>query len=86
MFNATQTQTPGPRQFAAGTVAETEWVRLPKAGQKLEGFGRSSIYELITRGLIRTRVLKSHKHAQRGIRLVHLPSLRAYIEAGEGEG
>lgn len=83
MTLATQTQTPGPRSLVA--ESSNIWGRLPKPGQKLEGLGRSTIYALLTQGLIRSRVLKTHKHAMRGIRLIHLPSLREYI-AGEDEG
>jgi hypothetical protein len=83
MNDTIQTQTLGPRSLAAEN--HSEWVRLPKIGERLEGLGRSTIYELIQAGAIRSRVLKTHKHAQRGIRLIHLQSLREHI-AGEGEG
>ncbi|MBL9143902.1 MAG: hypothetical protein JNM99_09495 [Verrucomicrobiaceae bacterium] len=63
------------RHAALGTT----WARLPKAGERLEGLSRSYLYELLTANLIRSHVIK-RRHCIKGIRLIHLPSLRAYIE------
>jgi hypothetical protein len=71
-----QTQTPGPLTTA---VDLSEWSRLPKPGQRLEGLCRSTIYQLITEGRVRSRSLKAHKHSLRGIRLVSISSLRDVI-------
>jgi hypothetical protein len=58
----------------------TQWVRVPVAC-KACGLGKTRFYELINeaRGKIRTILLKS-PGAQRGARLVHLPSLFTYLE------
>ena len=57
---------------------DPEWVRPPKVGQTIEGCGRSYLYELIADGLIRSVALRRRNH-KRGIRLIHLPSLRKFI-------
>ncbi|MFN0128009.1 MAG: hypothetical protein ACKV19_15120 [Verrucomicrobiales bacterium] len=77
MSNLDHQRTPG--SFNVEPKLETEWVRLPLPGQRLEGLGRSYLYELITQGRIRSYALKK-RGAVRGIRLIHLPSLREYIE------
>ena len=48
---------------------------------RLFGVGRSSIYELISSGKIRSRVLKRRRDATRGIRLLSFDSLCAFIES-----
>jgi hypothetical protein len=63
---------------AQATALGTEWARLPRAGQRLDGMARSYLYELIAEGKIRSHVIRK-QHCVRGIRLVNLPSLRAYI-------
>ncbi len=56
---------------------------MPIPPARLEGITRSGIYELILHGQIRSKSLRK-PGCTRGIRLVHIPSLRAYIEnAGE---
>lgn len=57
---------------------DPEWVRPPKYGQTIEGIGRSYLYELIKEGAIRSIALR-RREKQRGIRLIHLPSLRKFI-------
>jgi hypothetical protein len=59
-------------------VSDPEWVRPPKCGQTLEGCGRSFLYELIKEEKIRSVALRA-RDKQRGIRLIHLPSLRRFI-------
>jgi len=59
-------------------ATDAEWVRPPKPGQTVEGLGRSFLYELIKQGKIRSVALRS-RDKQRGIRLIHLPSLRRFI-------
>jgi len=54
------------------------WVRIPARG-KLEGFSRSMIYNLIAAGVIKSASIKQPGKLT-GIRLVHISSLRAYIE------
>jgi hypothetical protein len=57
---------------------DPQWVRPPKYGQTIEGCGRSYLYELIKEGRIRSVALR-RREKQRGIRLIHLPSLRKFI-------
>jgi hypothetical protein len=45
------------------------------------GLGRSSIYELIAAGKIRSRVLKRRRDAMRGIRLVSYDALCELIDS-----
>jgi hypothetical protein len=52
---------------------------MPSHGQRLEGLTRSHLYILADQGLIKTKALVK-PGATRGIRLVNLPSVRAYIE------
>jgi hypothetical protein len=71
------------RQILADSMAKTvrpEWTRIPEAS-KACGIGRTRLYELLNeaKGAIRTFVLKS-PGAERGARLIHLPSLFAYFE------
>jgi hypothetical protein len=55
-----------------------EWVRVPDAVH-LSGLSRSSIYELIKAGKIRS-FSKRERGAVRGIRLIFLDSLLDHIE------
>ncbi len=69
---------------SAANAQDTEWARIPGAGCRLEGFCRAELYSLLREGKIRSKNLcKPGK--ERGIRLIHVPSLRHYIEAHEGE-
>ncbi len=62
---------------------ETEWVRLPKAGQLLLGMTRTYFYHLGQAGLIETKAIRM-PGKKRGIRLVNLQSVRAFLAADEG--
>lgn len=55
-----------------------EWVRIPEA-VKISGLGRSSIYELIGAGKIRS-FSKRDRGALRGIRLISYDSLVEFLE------
>jgi hypothetical protein len=64
-----------------------EWLRLPQPGAKLSGYGltRGTLNELILpcesngyKPLVRSLVIKK-RGAIRGIRLIHRPSLDAYL-------
>jgi hypothetical protein len=68
-----------PAAIPHAAPIEGEWVRLPLPGQRLEGLCRSGVYDLIRAGAIRSHCLRK-RGAVRGIRLIHLPSLREYIE------
>jgi hypothetical protein len=63
-----------PPQFA-----DASWVRMPKPKERLLGLSRTTLLELVTAGAIKSVVLRK-RHAQRGIRLVFLPSLLEHLE------
>lgn len=67
---------PGASLVMRETLSNPEWSRLPKAGQRLSGFARSTLYELMARGKIRSRRVGK-------LRFVHVPSITALIENGE---
>ena len=75
-----------PRQFrqalAETSLAEAEWLRLPRVGCrcKLTGMSRSSILELGNRGLITIKRIRK-PGATRGIVLVSKYSLLNFIES-----
>ena len=77
---------------APGTAidANSEWVRLPKAGFTLRGFSRSFLYQLCEAGTVQSIVIQGPplrgrdgkprtRKTSRGCRLLHLPSLDAYL-------
>lgn len=59
--------------------AAQEWARIPRVGQTLEGFYRSQLFALIRDGKVKSAAIKQPGQIRPGMRLVHLPSLRAYI-------
>jgi hypothetical protein len=58
------------------------WVRLPKGKESLCGLRRGTIYQLCLVGKIRSIKLSNvaGKQQKRGIRLLYLPSLYAYLD------
>jgi hypothetical protein len=46
---------------------DPKWVRMPTAGEKLEGLSRHSLYRAIQAGRIRFRSVKLRPDAKRGI-------------------
>ena len=63
---------------ASGHLAD-QWVRMPRDKQRLCGLSRTTILELAEGGHIRTAaIIKPGR--KKGIRLVFLPSLLAYLE------
>jgi hypothetical protein len=56
-----------------------EWLRVSDA-VRLYGLGRSSLYELISEGRIKTASLRK-RNALRGTRLINRDSLAAFIDA-----
>ena len=69
--------------------AAQEWARIPRVGRTLEGFFRSQLFALIRDGKIKSAAIKQPGQIRPGMRLVHLPSLRAYIASyvdGAGAG
>lgn len=73
---------------AGGIIAdaerETDWVRVPKPGQSLFGLTRSHLYQLAAAGSIRTLAIRT-PGKKRGVRLLFLPSVQAYIAALDAE-
>jgi hypothetical protein len=58
-----------------------KWVRLPsKAGQRLHGISRASLYILKDKGILKTAVVKQPGNLT-GIRILWLPSLLSYLES-----
>ena len=74
----------GAAQIAAVTSTKPEWVRIPEA-VRIFGLCRSSLYELIAAGKIKSTCLKK-RGALRGIRIVSFDSLSSYIEASAAGG
>ena len=62
-----------------GEKIEPEWWRVATA-EHVTGIGKAKLYELIAKGKIKTACLKDDQQAF-GVRLIHVASLRAYIEA-----
>jgi predicted DNA-binding transcriptional regulator AlpA len=58
------------------------WLRIP-AAVKYSGLSRSTLYELLSAGKIRSISVKSQKWAQRGIRLVDRESIDLFMERQE---
>lgn len=57
-----------------------DWARPPKNGQHLEGLSRSYIYRLIESGSVNSISLTT-PGAKKGVRLISVVSLRAWIAA-----
>ena len=56
-----------------------EWARLPKPGERYEGLSRTTILELHAQGDIKIAAVRK-PGSQKAIRLVHVPSLKAYLQ------
>jgi hypothetical protein len=56
-----------------------EWARMPKPLERYNGLSRSTLLELHRLGHIKMSVIKK-PGAQKGIRLIHVPSLLSYLE------
>lgn len=69
----------GQNSLSTSAPSGDEWVRLPKPRARFWGLSRTTILEMISRGEVRSCVIKK-RHAIRGIRLVYLPSLREALE------
>ena len=67
-------------ETASRVAPNPEWARIPPTGTTLEGLYRSQIFALIKTGAIKSAAVKQPGAARTGMRLVHLPSLRAWIE------
>lgn len=67
-------------EAAARGGANQEWARIPRTGETLEGLYRSQLFALIRSGEIKTAAIKAPGAGRCGMRLVHVPSLRGWIE------
>jgi hypothetical protein len=66
---------------------DSEWARIPQTGKTLEGLYRSQLFALVKSGKVKTAAIKQPGQTRTGVRLIHVPSLRAYIHSHvESEG
>ena len=56
------------------------WLRIP-AAVKYSGLSRSKLYELLSEGRIKSICVKSHRGAERGVRLLDRESVDAFMLA-----
>jgi hypothetical protein len=56
------------------------WLRIP-AAVKYSGLSRSRLYELLSEGRIKSICVKSHKGAERGVRLLDRESVDSFMLA-----
>ena len=56
-----------------------EWARIPRIGESLEGLFRSQLFALVKTGQVKSAAIKQPGAARTGMRLIHIPSLRAWI-------
>ena len=66
------------RKPPASLAKSEKWARMPANHGRLEGLSRGTLYQLIGKGLVMSVSLRG-PGAERGIRLVGLCSLRAYL-------
>jgi predicted DNA-binding transcriptional regulator AlpA len=73
----------GHKQYSELTDGDgkfEKWERLPtRAGERLQGMSRATIYNLIDAGLVKSASCKQPGKLT-GIRVIWLPSLMDYIE------
>jgi hypothetical protein len=60
------------------------WLRIP-AAVKYSGLSRSRLYELLSERKIRSICVKSHKGAERGVRLLDRESIDTFMLALQSE-
>jgi hypothetical protein len=60
------------------------WLRIP-AAVKYSGLSRSRLYELLSERKIRSICVKSHKGAERGVRLLDWESIDTFMLALQSE-
>jgi len=77
---------------AAQLCIDRDWARMPKPGTRFCGLSRSTIAELTVpceangfKPPVKSAMIKK-RHAQRGIRLINVPSLILHLESlAEGD-
>ena len=75
-------------EAAARVNPGAEWCRIPRTGEAVEGLFRSQIFALIKTGAVKSAAIKQPGARRTGMRLIHLPSLRQWINqhaVAEGE-
>jgi hypothetical protein len=60
------------------------WLRIP-AAVKYSGLSRSRLYELLSEGRIKSVCVKSHRGAERGVRLLDRESVDSFILSLQNE-
>jgi len=60
-------------------IDDDDWIRLPKPKERLKGLSRATLLELVHAGHVKSAVLRKGQ-SRKGIRLIFLPSLLAYLE------
>lgn len=66
--------------YTGPVTLNPRWLRIPSA-VKYSGLSRSRLYELMTKGRIKSICLKSHNKALRGVRLVDRESIDLFMES-----
>jgi hypothetical protein len=56
-----------------------EWTKLPKPRERYEGLSRTTLLELWEQGDIKIAAIRK-PGSQKAIRLLHVPSLKAYLK------
>lgn len=69
----------GEASAVSSEANDGKWARMPKAGETLRALSRSYLYCLVDQDLIESISLRQ-PGKKRGVRLIHLPSLDAYLE------
>ena len=70
----------GTPQTVMSDLSTDEWARLPKAKERLYGLSRATLLNEIAAGHVMSAVLR-RPGAKRAIRLVNMPSLRAFLQS-----
>ena len=66
--------------YSGPVTLNLRWLRIP-AAVKYSGLSRSKLYELLSEGRIKSICVKSHRGAERGVRLLDRESVDAFMLA-----
>jgi hypothetical protein len=66
--------------YSGPVTLNPRWLRIP-AAVKYSGLSRSKLYELLSEGRIKSICVKSHRGAERGVRLLDRESVDAFMLA-----
>jgi len=70
-----------PDEIPSCFSVKEEWVRLPRDGEKVCGLGRRVLSDLCQNKSIRSVRFCRGEGERGGVRLIHLPSLHAYLNS-----